>query len=108
MTYVQFLALFLVPPILALVLVAVRTRNRAGNVGLWWQLPLLAAVAILYTGPWDGSLITQGVWSYPPAQVIGVTVLRVPLEEYGFYVLQVIMTGLLAAVVWRRMEFRSR
>lgn len=104
MTYVQFLALFLLPPIAALVVVATLTCRGPRLRQLLWQLPLIAVVAIVYTGPWDGSLITQGVWSYPAAQVIGRTALRVPLEEYGFYVLQVILAGLLTSVVWHRLE----
>jgi len=104
MTYARFLLVFLVPPILGLTYLAIRLGGGRLNRHLLWQLPLVGVIAIVYTGPWDGSLIAQGVWSYPAAQVSGQTLLRVPLEEYGFYVLQVILTGLVTAIVWRRME----
>lgn len=106
MSYAQFLAIFLLPPVAVLSLLVWRSGSGAGVRGrdLLWQLPLVGLIAVIYTGPWDASLITQGVWSYPPAQVLGHTVLRVPVEEYGFYVLQVLLTGLVAALLWRRLE----
>lgn len=106
MTYAQFLGIFLLPPVVLLSVLVWRTGAAAGTRrrNLLWQLPLVGLIAVVYTGPWDGSLITQGVWSYPPMQVLGTTVLRVPLEEYGFYVLQVLLTGLVAAAVWGRLE----
>ncbi len=102
MTYLEFLALFLIPPILLLLVVERRRLRRA----LLWQLAALVGVAILYTAPWDRVLIIQGVWSYPAAQVLGRTLLRVPAEEYGFYALQVILAGLATATIWRRWEAR--
>lgn len=102
MTYLEFLAIFLLPPIAALLL-AGRGRLPAG---LWWQIPLLIAVAVAYTAPWDRQLIVDDVWTYPPEQVIGRTLLSVPLEEYAFYVLQVTLTGLVAGMLWRRLGAR--
>ncbi|MFN2568572.1 MAG: lycopene cyclase domain-containing protein [Candidatus Dormibacteria bacterium] len=104
MTYARFLLVFLVPPVLGLGWLAVRMAGGPAGRHLLWELPLIALIAIVYTAPWDGSLITQGVWSYPADQVAGPTVLRVPLEEYGFYVLQVLLTGLVTVVAWHRLE----
>jgi lycopene cyclase domain-containing protein len=102
MTYLEFLGIFLIVPIGVVGTLAGRSLARR----LWWQLLLVAAVAVIYTGPWDGALISEGVWSYAPGQVLGRTVLRVPLEEYGFYVLQVVLAGMVTALVWRRLERR--
>jgi lycopene cyclase domain-containing protein len=55
----------------------------------------IAAVALIYTTPWDDLIIRQGVWSYPAERILGVTIGRVPLEECFFYVLQVVLVGLL-------------
>jgi lycopene cyclase domain-containing protein len=101
-TYLEFLGVFLIPPIL-LVLGLERRRLRRS---LLWQLAVVVGMAILYTAPWDRALIVERVWTYPAAQVVGRTVLRVPVEEYGFYVLQVILAGLVTAAVWRRWETR--
>lgn len=56
---------------------------------------MMAALALVYTTPWDNYLVSHGVWSYRPERVatswrIG----YVPLEEYFFFVLQPIFTGL--------------
>ena len=102
MTYLEFLALFLIPPILLMLGLERRRLRRA----LLWQLPVVVGLAILYTAPWDRVLILERVWTYPPGRVLGGAVLRVPLEEYGFYVLQVILAGLVTAAVWRRWEAR--
>ncbi|HEX3604697.1 MAG TPA: lycopene cyclase domain-containing protein [Candidatus Dormibacteraeota bacterium] len=103
MTYLEFLALFLVPPIL---LVVGLERGRLPR-SLLWQLGAVATLAIVYTAPWDRVLIVERVWTYPAARVLGTTVLRVPLEEYGFYVLQVALAGLVAAAVLRRWGARG-
>lgn len=100
-TYAEFLAVFLVPPVVV-ALVALRGRLPRGL--LRWQIPLLVAMAVVYTAPWDRQLIVDGVWSYPAAQVAGATVLGVPIEEYGFYVLQVLLVALVAGGAWRRLE----
>jgi lycopene cyclase domain-containing protein len=102
-TYLEFLALFLIPPILLMLVLERRRLRRA----LLWQLPVVIGLAILYTAPWDRVLILERVWTYPAGRVLGGTVLRVPVEEYGFYVLQVILAGLVTAAVWRRWEARS-
>jgi lycopene cyclase domain-containing protein len=101
-TYLDFLGLFLLPPILLLLGVERRRLRRS----LLWQLGAVAGLAILYTAPWDRELIVERVWTYPAAQVLGRSILRVPVEEYGFYVLQVILAGLVTAALWRRWETR--
>ena len=90
MSYFAFLLLFLVLP-LCLLLLALRRRLPA-----WIGPGLLftAVVALIYTAPWDNALINNGVWSFGPRHVLGVVIGVVPLEEYCFYVLQVLMTGL--------------
>lgn len=93
MTYGQFLLIFLVIPLAGELYLLRRYLSR-------WLLATLAVVslvALLYTGPWDNLIILNGVWSYTPHQILGVVIGHVPLEEYLFYVLQVFLTGLLAA-----------
>ena len=90
MTYGAFLLLFLVLPILALAVALRRRMTRAWR----WSVGAVALIAVLYTTPWDNFIVAQGVWSYPPDRVLGVTLGLVPLEEYVFFVLQVLLTGL--------------
>jgi lycopene beta-cyclase len=90
MTYAGFLLAFLVPPIVALAWWQRRRLDRR-----WWAgVCAVMALAVTYTGPWDHFIIEQGVWSYPPGRVIGITLGNVPVEEYAFMVLQVTFTGL--------------
>jgi lycopene cyclase domain-containing protein len=99
MTYGQFLAVMLVPPILALL--AWGTLGRRFNRRLGLAVLLTSILAVLYTAPWDNFLIAQSVWSYPPDRVLWATIGLVPLEEYAFFVLQVILVGLLTGVLTR-------
>lgn len=98
MTYLEFLGIFLVPPIAGLLILE---RGRV-PLRLAGQLGALVVVAVVYTAPWDRELITESVWTYPAAQVAGATILRVPVEEYAFYALQVVLAGLVTASLLRR------
>ena len=52
----------------------------------------LALVALLWTAPWDDYLSRTSVWTYDPAGVVG-RIGRVPVEEYAFVVLEVVLIG---------------
>lgn len=92
--------IFLVVPIAALLVVARLWLTRR----LLFVLAAVAGLAIVYTGPWDSAIISNGVWSYGPGKVAGVLIAHVPLEEYMFYLLQVLLTGGLTALLvhWKR------
>ncbi|HEX8959062.1 MAG TPA: lycopene cyclase domain-containing protein [Solirubrobacterales bacterium] len=102
MTYAQFLLLFVVPPIVLLGAHLALRRRLSRRLAL--ALGVTAVLAVVYTGPWDSTIISQGVWAYPPGRVLGPTVALVPLEEYTFFVLQVLMTGLLTASLLGRRD----
>lgn len=53
---------------------------------------LLAAVALVWTAPWDDHLVRSGVWSYAAGAVHG-RVGAVPVEEYLFVVLEVALVA---------------
>ena len=101
MTYFGFLLRFLVIPIL-LLSIAVLVLHRRGKRlpeslrGLPFVVALLGhiVVALVYTTPWDNYLVATGVWYYNPALVTGITIGWVPIEEYTFFLLQPILTGL--------------
>ena len=92
MTYLQFHLYFIVPP---LVLLAVGSRRPLTSAhpraGLF--LVVIAAIALVYTTPWDNYLVWREVWEYGPDRVIGV-IGYVPVEEYLFFILQPLLTGL--------------
>ena len=93
MTYLTFHLVFTVPPIVAML---VSLRRPLAGVGGWRAraaIPLLTGVAFTYTTPWDNYLVAREVWWYGPERVLA-TVGHVPVEEYAFFVLQPILTGL--------------
>lgn len=102
MTYAQFLLLFLGPPLVAALVLTWRSTGRRE----WLMLLGLMAIALAYTTPWDNYLVIRGVWSFDDGRVLGVFLWRVPLEEYLFYLLQVLLTGLFT--VWLLARARNR
>jgi lycopene cyclase domain-containing protein len=92
-TYLQFHAVFVVPPLAALLLVA-RGRPRVlWRRALWVGVPVLAVLALAYTTPWDNHLIAEGVWWYGDGAVAARFWLA-PLGEYLFILLQPVVTAL--------------
>jgi lycopene cyclase domain-containing protein len=91
-SYLAFHAVFILPP---LVLLAWTQRRRLQRIHPRAVLFLLAmaAIALVYTTPWDNYLVWRGVWSYGADRVVG-TLGYVPVEEYLFFLLQPLLTGL--------------
>lgn len=110
MTYFQVLFTFIIPPLIALVLWVPRKlwfsriKGAPFNVWLPYQAILLhVIIALIYTTPWDNYLVATGVWWYDPALVTGITLGWVPIEEYTFFILQTLLTGLWT--VWMLRSF---
>jgi len=92
-TYGVFLALFVALPLGALLVV-------------WWtgtvrRLPWkgvlqLLLVVYLATAPWDGWAVRHGLWDFPDGKTWGIRIGALPLEEYLFFGLQTLLTGLWA------------
>ncbi|MBW4488843.1 MAG: lycopene cyclase domain-containing protein [Trichocoleus desertorum ATA4-8-CV12] len=93
MTYSLFHIIFILPPILLLASQQPQPLAGVGGRKAGISLFLIAAVAFVYTTPWDNYLIWRDVWHYGRDRVVG-TVGYVPIEEYLFFVLQPILTGL--------------
>ena len=110
MTYFGFIVRFLLVPLVLLGALTLWDLRR--GVGLprglrggsaWIALALHGAVALLYTTPWDNYLVATRTWWYDPALVIGITLGWVPVEEYLFFVLQTLVTGLWLLYLARRL-----
>lgn len=92
MSYLSFLLLFVVPPIALLAWTERREIARLHPRAALF-LAALAAIALVYTTPWDNYLVWRGVWSYGPDRVLG-AIGYVPVEEYLFFLLQPLLAGL--------------
>ena len=114
MTYFGLLATFIVPPALVLMILVPRDVwhwliKRQGQVEWLPYLAILThiVIALVYTTPWDNYLVATKVWWYNPNLVTGITLGWVPIEEYTFFVVQTMLTGLWVLAL-RRFVFKAR
>ena len=110
MTYFGVLLTFVLPPLLILALWTPgdvwRWLLSKGPRPSWLPYQLVLAhvvIALVYTTPWDNYLVATGVWWYNPALVTGLRLWYVPIEEYTFFVLQTLLTGLWTVWLLRRL-----
>lgn len=104
MTYLQFHLVFTVPPLLLLAFLTLRA-SRQGRVprAALGALLIHVLLALVYTTPWDNLLIARGVWGYGEDRVL-FTLGWVPFEEYLFFVIQTLLTGLWVLLLHRRVS----
>ena len=115
MTYFGFLLRFLVIPILIFLAITYwdnrsqRPMNgfRNGR-AVWIAIAVHIALAVIYTTPWDNYLVATGVWYYNPTLVTGIVIGYVPIEEYTFFVLETILSGLWWWFLARRLSPPSK
>ena len=98
MTYVAFLALFVVPPLVVVALLCRRDLAYGG-----WR-PLAALLAIVYATatPWDRAAIARGYWGFDPGRILGARAFGVPVEELAFFGLWTLLTA-----IWVQHRLRS-
>lgn len=101
MTYFGFLLRFLLIPILVFLAITYwdNKRNKQtpgfrGGRAMWAAIGIHILLAVVYTTPWDNYLVATGVWYYNPELVTGLVIGYVPIEEYTFFVLETILSGL--------------
>jgi lycopene cyclase domain-containing protein len=101
MTYFGFLALFVGIPIVILLILTWWDKRRGitfparfHSFSPWWVLFIHIIIAVVYTTPWDNYLVATRVWWYDVNLVTGYVIGWVPIEEYTFFIVQPIMTGL--------------
>ncbi|MEZ4632121.1 MAG: lycopene cyclase domain-containing protein [Deinococcales bacterium] len=101
MTYLQFHFAFTLPPLLLLSLLAVLDLKRGlalsrPDISTRFALSALGVmclVAFIYTTPWDNYLVASQVWGYGESRVL-FTLGYVPFEEYLFFIIQTLLSGL--------------
>ena len=60
--------------------------------GVWrlWVLltfALILVIVVAFTTPWDNYAVAQGIWGFPPSKY-AFRIWHLPVEEYGFFVVQ--------------------
>ncbi len=101
MTYFGFLLRFLFLPIIVFLAITWwdNKNNRptpgfANGRAVWMAILTHVILAVTYTTPWDNYLVATGVWYYNPKLVTGLVIGYVPIEEYTFFVVETILSGL--------------
>jgi lycopene cyclase domain-containing protein len=100
MTYFGFLVRFLFLPIIILFAVTWwdlrQNRSTPGFIQkrILFIIGVHILIALVYTTPWDNYLVATGVWYYNPDLVSGIVFGYVPIEEYTFFVVETLLTGL--------------
>ena len=100
MTYLQFHLVFTLPALFVLKMTGPKVLSR-DLIKAGASLFTITLIAFVWTTPWDNYLVQQGVWGYGEGRVIG-TWGYVPLEEYFFFIIQPLITGLwLYRLIWK-------
>lgn len=99
LTYLEFLLVAVVAPIVLLVIGARRHLTRQLGAGT----AVITLVGLLYTIPWDNALVARGIWWYGEGAVLG-RLSYAPIEEYLFIALQPVLVALWLAWCWPRSE----
>lgn len=101
MTYFEFLLRFLLLPILIFLGITYwdhrgnrKIRGFRNGGAVWSAIAVHVLLAVTYTTPWDNYLVATGVWYYNPNLVTGILLGYVPIEEYTFFVVETILSGL--------------
>jgi lycopene beta-cyclase len=109
MSYFDFLIRFVFIPILILLIITWWDRRRGLVMHgfqqdlVWRAIGSHIVLALVYTTPWDNYLVATGVWSYNPRLVSGIIFGWVPLEEYTFFIVETLMSGLWWWLLARRL-----
>lgn len=101
MSYFGFLLRFLFLPILIFLAITYWDHRRNKQIrdfrngrAVWSAIALHVLLAVAYTTPWDNYLVAAGVWHYNPNLVTGILLGYVPIEEYTFFIVETILSGL--------------
>ena len=101
MTYFDFLLRFLFIPILIFLAITIWDNRNSKQISgfrngraVWVAIGIHILLAVIYTTPWDNYLVATGVWYYNPDLVTGLVIGYVPIEEYTFFIVETILSGL--------------
>ena len=114
MTYFGFLLRFLFIPILVFLAITLWGNRNSKHItgfrngrAMWTAIGIHILLAVMYTTPWDNYLVATGVWYYNPKLVTGLVIGYVPIEEYTFFVVETILSGLWWWFLARRFDFAT-
>ena len=98
MTYFSFLLRFVVLPLVAMLVLC---RKHLQKVSVWLVFGGLLLIVYPLTSWWDNEAVARGFWSFDPQKISGIELIHLPIEEYLFFGLQTLLTGIW---VWTRLH----
>lgn len=98
MTYIEFLLIFTVIPIIILVFLL---KKYLDAVYVKWLI-IVSIIAFTATAGWDNYAVYSGIWHFPEDKTLGIKLFYVPVEEYMFFFLQTFTTGLVQLIFIKR------
>lgn len=94
MSYLAFHLCFNLPTLLLLGWLALPTWTWVDTQALL----ITSLIVMVFTSPWDNWAIARGIWDFPESRLIG-RILKCPLEEYAFFLIQTTQACLLAHMI---------
>lgn len=58
--------------------------------------------ALIFSIPWDGISIHEGVWYFQTPYIVGLSWGGLPLEQYLFYIFATLLFATVSALIWKR------
>lgn len=109
MTYLEYLFLFILLPIILLLIANLRGKIKNNSLlsltKFLFFTGILSIIALVYTTPWDNFLVANKIWYYDPTKVLGIIFGYVPIEEYSFFILETILVCLAFSLVLQQNGF---
>lgn len=97
MTYLEYLLLFIILPLLIVMGMIIINRHKQKEINnilsFIISVSLLSVIALVYTTPWDNYLVQHGIWYYDTTKILGIVFGYVPLEEYTYFILETILVS---------------
>jgi putative membrane protein len=103
-TYFAFLCVFIALPLFFVFFLALKQKDQNFSYNMKGILALIC-LAVAYTTPWDNYLLYKDVWWYSADRVL-FTIGYVPIEEYSFFILQTLLTGLWTYIISRLIPYK--
>jgi lycopene cyclase domain-containing protein len=104
LNYLTFHLVFTLPLFAVLAAVYLRKRLYADDPSPWGTV-VVGFIALVYTTPWDGYMISSDVWRYGDGRVSFV-LWEIPLGEYLFFIIQPPIVGIWLYLVLERVKTR--
>lgn len=97
MSYLLWLALFVLTPLIILWAMYFKTLKRYVRIYV-----IVVACVLVVSVPWDYISIKERIWYFTPPYIMDVWLLGIPIEEWMLYVFFSILLATVTTLLWER------